>query len=235
MTIFTETLKIHPSWENFLSKRENISELLSIQSQIGGNCTPKPHRALRFLECDLAGVKVIILGQDPYPQEGIATGRAFEVSGLMSWQDKIKQTSLRNILRAVYLAYNGKNISLSQIREEIKNDAFEILPPHLLFDSLEKQGVLLLNTTFTCECSKPSSHIKIWEDFSNRLFGYISENAGNALWFLWGGFARTYEKYAKGKSYVCNHPMLAGTSAELDFLKCKCFSETLALINWKGI
>lgn len=235
MTKFTEQLEIHSSWENFISQKDIICELVNIQNQIGTNYTPKPHRVLRFLTTDLSSVKIIILGQDPYPQEGIAAGRAFEVTGLTSWHEKFRQSSLRNILRAIYLAYNGKIATLDEIRKEIKDGSFEILAPDMLFDSWENQGVLLLNTTFTCAVNEAGSHIKIWEGFTDMLLGYISANNQDAKWFLWGNFARAYEKYAGTNKYICNHPMLAGGRSDSDFLKSRCFIDTMKSVNWKGL
>lgn len=235
MTIFTEQLQVHTSWENFISQKDVICELINIQSQIGTNYTPNPHKVLRFLTTDLNRVKIIILGQDPYPQDGIAVGRAFEVNGLTSWHEKFRQSSLRNILRAIYLAYNGKIISLEEIRKEIKSGGFEILAPNMLFDSWESQGVLMLNTTFTCAVNEAGSHIKIWEGFTDRLFRYISVNKSDAIWFLWGNFARSYEKFAGTNKYICNHPMLAGSRSDNDFLKSRCFIDTMKLLNWKGM
>lgn len=235
MIIFTERLNIHPSWERFISQSNIISELEKIQKLIGDNYTPEPNRALKFLESDLYSVKIIILGQDPYPQQGVAVGRAFEVSGLTSWSNKFKQSSLRNILRAIYLAYNNKPAGLNDIRREIENGGFKILAPDKLFDSWENQGVLLLNTTFTCEINNAGSHVKLWEVFTNCLLEYISYENPGISWFLWGNYAKAYEKYATGKKYICNHPMLAGSSNENDFLKCNCFSDTLNIVNWKGM
>jgi len=87
------------------------------------------------------------LGQDPYPQTGVATGRAFEVGTLKSWNQPFKNISLKNILRALYKAYSGQIIKFSQLKEKFDNE-FSVLPPGKLFEHWEKQGVLLLNTSF---------------------------------------------------------------------------------------
>jgi len=235
MTVFFENLNIHPSWDAFLRDCEITNLLCDIQKQIGGDFTPKPQYALRFAETDLTRIKIIILGQDPYPQANIATGRAFEVGGLTSWQNKFPQSSLKNIIRAVYLAYHEKTLTFNDIRREITRGSFNILPPNLLFESWQAQGALLLNTTFTCKVNAAGSHIKIWEGFSNKLLAYISENTPGAIWFLWGRFAGAYERYSNGNRYLCNHPMLAGGRSDADFLNCGCFLETKSLINWKGL
>ena len=73
---------IHPSWKPFFT--QEISAILDdVENQIGiansEELTPDRNRILRFFALDLFKTKVVILGQDPYPQQGVATGRAFEV------------------------------------------------------------------------------------------------------------------------------------------------------------
>jgi hypothetical protein len=119
---------------------------------------PTPDRVLRFARTDLWTVQVVVLGQDPYPQPGAATGRSFEVSGLKDWTTPFRQTSLRNILRAVYACYNGGDApSWTRVRDKIADGDFPILPPDRLFDSLESQGVLFLNAYLTCRAGAPGT------------------------------------------------------------------------------
>ena len=103
-SIFISSVKkIDKSWQPFLSN-ELVSELNRIEKVITReNYTPVKENVLRFLEIPLSEVKIIILGQDPYPQEGTATGRAFEVNNLNSWTSKFRNSSLKNILRSLCL------------------------------------------------------------------------------------------------------------------------------------
>ena len=229
--MFTENICIHQSWDEFLQDREYLRRA---EKDLINNCppyfTPPAALALRFLSLDLSSVKIIIIGQDPYPQPNIATGRAFEAL-VNSWREPIPQTSLRNILRALYAAYNGQPQNFSFIREEIIQGRFNILPPCELFENWEKQGVLLLNTTFTCEIGRPGSHIALWREFSEKLMRYISKT--DAIWFLWGNHAKKYAPYAK-TSYICGHPMTAGGRNPNDFFDSKCFHDTKEIVNWLG-
>src|SRR5690554_7646024 len=89
---------VHSSWKVFLT--DEIRQILSAIAVVLSHekeFTPPLKFILRFLELDLSSMKVVILGQDPYPQKGVATGRAFEVEPLQSWHDSFRNSSLRNI------------------------------------------------------------------------------------------------------------------------------------------
>ena len=149
-SLFLNPLNIHPDWKPFLSK-----EILDLITQIElkiikTDFTPSTKNVLRFFELPLHSVKVVIIGQDPYPQIGAATGRAFEVGTLKSWNEPFRNVSLKNILRALFKAYSGNVIKFNELKEKFDNE-FPVLSPSKLFKHWENQGVLLLNTAFTCE------------------------------------------------------------------------------------
>lgn len=178
---------IHDSWNDFLTA-EVLERLDEIESRIGDNFNPDRQHVLRFLETDARNLKIVILGQDPYPAP-IATGRAFEVKHLTSWSQPFRQVSLKNIVRLLYKTY--RNIqeysqipSFDRIKDEIEKGQFPILPPSRLFDSWERQGVLLLNTYLTCERWKPNSHREIWGDFAEGIIRYIVQKSPDCQWFL---------------------------------------------------
>ena len=107
-SVFLDSVNINPSWNSFLTD-ETIELLRKIEKEIGSsNYTPSSARVLNFLSVPLEHVKIIILGQDPYPQQGVATGRAFEVGTLKSWNQTFNNISLKNIVRAIYVAYKNE-------------------------------------------------------------------------------------------------------------------------------
>lgn len=230
---------IHPSWDKFLSE-DILNELQLIEKSITHPFNPNDSNiVLRFLTLDLNEIKVIWLGQDVYPAKGVATGRAFEAGNITSWLEPFKQVSLKNILRLVHKSYEGitdyQNIfSYVQIKEAIKNDDFKILPYTQWFNALEAQGVLLLNTSFTCETGKANSHKVHWLNFSQKLLTYISENNDHLSWFLWGKEASKHKEFLKGTCYESRHPMMCSIKYEEDFLKSNCFKATMSQINWLG-
>ena len=138
--------KVHQSWNDFLS--ETLPMVNVIEKKLDDSFSPERHRVLRFLETDTNALKIVILGQDPYPEKGKATGRAFEVGGLNAWDEPFRQVSLKNIIRLIYKVYKSIDDyddipKFSVILNEIKEGRFKIASPRDLF-SLENQGVLFL-------------------------------------------------------------------------------------------
>ncbi len=228
----------HISWQEFLNN-ERIHMLNDISRKIGKDVNPDSNNILRFLKTDLSSVKVVILGQDPYPARGVATGRAFEVGDLSSWEQPFRQVSLKNIIRLLHKDYNNiKNYDdiflFTQIKKEIKEGSFPILPPNKLLLSWEQQGVLLLNTSLSCRPNESKSHAHLWQDFSYQLIEYISENS-ELYWFLWGKHAQSMKPIIKkGSFFTSRHPMLCSSKYSDDFLKSDCFKKTDHIINWMG-
>lgn len=230
----------HSSWSSFLSQ-ENQQLLAQIENSISNSrkeFTPPAPFILRFLQMPLENIRIIILGQDPYPQKGVATGRAFEVGTLKNWSDTFSNVSLKNIVRAVYKAYHGEYLKYSQIVKKIPAE-FTILPPNQVFRSWEKQGVLLLNTSFTVETGNPGSHASAWEPFTDRLLRFIASSNNEITWFIWGNHAKGITKnITLQKKIVSQHPMMcyAGPGRTDDFLfgKINHFEETRKLVDWRG-
>ena len=237
-SVFLKNIAVNDIWQPFLNS--SITRLLKeIESQISGRpYTPCTDKVLRFLEFPLHEAKVVILGQDPYPQEGAATGRAFEVGDLTTWEQSFRNISLKNILRAVYKAYTGEIISYSNLKEKLKSD-FPVLPPGELFVHWEKQGVLLLNTSFTCEPGYPGSHKQLWKNFTAKLLNFINQKADGAVWFLWGNHAAEASGGIELKNAISMmHPMMCydNPSRPADFLygDINCFERLIPAIDWTG-
>lgn len=234
---------IDKSWRSFLTK-EMVIELNKIETMIGTSYTPDTNNILRFMRTDLSKKKICIIGQDPYYQviegEKVAVGRAFQPGNLSNWNQSYRQVSLKNIIRLINRTYfnidDYKNIKrYKQVLTEINDGSFPILQPKEWFDSLERQGVLLINAYLTTEIGQPNKHRKIWEKFSQQLIKYIQNERPDLIWFLWGNESKSMSKYIKkGKIYSCRHPMMCSNKYEDDFLKSNCFRETQSIINWLG-
>jgi len=228
-------MPVHPDWGPFWSIwRDRAIKALSLAA--ADDSTPPVGAALRFLTRPCRSISVIILGQDPYPSRGVATGRAFEAGNLRDWNEPFRQSSLKNIVRAVYRCYTGKTASFAEIRKMDQGD-FPLLPPYRLFQSWEEQGVLLLNASLTCRVGCPGSHRALWRPFTEALVAFLDQTRGGALcWFLWGGDAASYGPLIRrGKIYRCRHPMMCGLDSPDDFLRCPCFAETADRIDWRGL
>lgn len=229
----------HPAWSDLLDKK-TIEMLGKIESCLGENVTPEKESMLRFLTVDPGKIKVVILGQDPYPEPGVATGRAFEVGTLRSWHQSFRQVSLKNIVRLIYKTYNNiedySDIpTFSQILPEIADGRFNLESPERIFKAWERQGVLLLNIWLSTCPSEPGAHRRIWHPFSVRLLNYLSGNLPDLIWFLWGKNVISYKpEILSGTLIESRHPMMCSSSYPDDFLKSDCFKNTMKIINWMG-
>jgi uracil-DNA glycosylase len=113
-------------------------------------------------------VRVVILGQDPYPGAGQANGLAFSVAPGM----KIPP-SLRNILRS------------------LRPDLSYVAPASGSLEPWAQQGVLLLNTILTVESGKPGSHKDLgWQTFTDDVFRAVNDSPETVVFLLWGEHAQ---------------------------------------------
>src|SRR5690625_1658298 len=132
-------------------------------------CYPKSENIFAAFEyCKYKNLKVVIIGQDPYPGENQADGLCFSVE-----EDIAIPRSLKNIFK------------------EINTDLNKEIPENGNLKRWAKQGVLLLNSTLTVQKGKAGSHQrKGWEKFTNAVIKHISENKENIVFLLWGGAAK---------------------------------------------
>ncbi|WP_242247854.1 uracil-DNA glycosylase [Bacillus cereus group sp. BfR-BA-01328] len=233
---------VHPSWDEFLTN-DRKEEVNVIFDEIKQDFTPSDSKlVLRFLERDLNKVKVIWLGQDPYPIKGKASGRAFEDATIKDWTDKGVGTSIKNVIRSIYRMENNiedyKDVkTYKKIQKEIKNGAFNIKPPKKWFDSLENQDVLFLNVYFTCKVGSGNegTHRGIWKDFSFELLKYINSKNPDIVWFLWGNPSRKIgERLQFVNTYCGIHPSRQNMASGEDILDFEGFRVTKNMINWLG-
>lgn len=223
---------INNSWDKFFTT-DRVLQLGRIEAAIGTDFTPPGDKILRFSQVDLARVQVVILGQDPYPQSGVATGRSFEVGNIKQWSDLKRNGSLVNMLKLLHKNYTGASeiAGISKVRADIVANRFPVLSPTELFSHFEKQGVLMLNAAFTCKIDNPGSHTDIWKSFSQDLLRFIAENNPQIKWFLWGKDAQEFcEFVSDSKKFKSYHPRLFDQK-DGSFLKENHFAKCPE-INW---
>jgi uracil-DNA glycosylase len=160
-----------------------------------------------------AGVKVVLLGQDPYPTPGHAHGLCFSVRP----QVRPLPGSLRNIYK------------------ELAADVGFIPPGHGCLEAWAKQGVLLLNTVLTVRAGEAASHQKRgWEEFTNRVIDAVNAKRERVVFVLWGRHAQQKRERVTNPLHAvveCAHP--SPLSARL-FLGCRCFSRINQLLAEGG-
>ena len=235
---FMEKYNIHEDYYDFFTveKVAAINSFIKCMEIRKIEYIPKNEYIFKALRSSISSRKVCILSNEPYSQEEIATGLAFEVQNT-SWVNHEINISLKNILKLLYKTYNGKMEDIEKIRKEIGHNEFAILPPNELFKSWEKQGVLLLNSSLTSIAEKTGEHNKFWHPFTRDLMEYISTKNENIVYFLLGKDAEQFEKnILNGEVIKSNHPAKGGHSeGEKDFLKGDFFEKTKDTINWLGI
>ena len=112
----------------------------------------------------LEKVKVVILGQDPYHNEGQAHGLCFSVKPQVAIPP-----------------------SLENIYKELHDDLGCKIPSHGCLTSWAKQGVLLLNTVLTVQAHKPMSHRGVgWEEFTDAAIAKLNTQDRPIVFILWG-------------------------------------------------
>jgi uracil-DNA glycosylase len=126
-----------------------------------------------FDACPFQNLKVVILGQDPYPTRGHANGLCFSIN-----------PDVRPFAK-----------SLINIFKEIETDLGQPIPDNGDLSRWAEQGVLLLNSILTVQEGQPQSHQrKGWEQFTDAVIQKISDENEGVVFLLWGGYARTKGK-----------------------------------------
>lgn len=180
---------------------------------------PKDQIFTAFNLSSFKNTKVIILGQDPYHNEGQAHGLSFSVP------DGVRvPPSLRNI-------YQELSSDLSITPSQSGN-----------LTHWATQGVLLLNSALTVEKNLPGSHAKSgWVDFTDTVIDILNEKKQNLVFLLWGAYAqKKTELIDQDKHLVLMTAHPSPFSAHKGFFGCKHFSKTndylkihkLKTINW---
>ena len=183
-----EPIRVHQTWKHFFETQ--LPLLQYIESAIGNNYTPSAQKLFTIFTLPKNKINTIIVGQDPYPQLGVATGRSFEVKAT-DWNQV--NASLKAILQSFYYHAHGYIASFQQISEAIEKGEWDFFKPSELFEVLEKNyGVFFLNKSLTCEIGKPNSHRDVWHPFTSALAAEIAINP-NITWLLWGSDAKQLE------------------------------------------
>jgi uracil-DNA glycosylase len=168
-------VKIEESWKAALINEfeqpyfQVVSTFLKNEKAAGKTIyPPEPLIFNAFEKTPFDNVKVVILGQDPYHNEGEAMGLSFSVP-------------------------RGKRTppSLVNIYKEISDDLGLPKPSHGDLTAWAEQGVFLLNAMLTVEANKAGSHQKMgWQSFTDAVIKKLSDEKTGLVFMLWGNFAK---------------------------------------------
>ncbi len=149
-------------------------------------------------------VKVVILGQDPYHNDGQAHGLCFSVN-------------------------KGVDIppSLVNIYKELNTDIGCSIPGHGYLKKWADEGVLLLNTVLTVRAHEANSHKGLgWEEFTDAAISALNREERPMVFMLWGNPARAKKKMLDNPKHLvleAAHP--SPLSARRGFFGCRHFSK----------
>lgn len=210
------------SWTSFfnqLTKDSTYSQLVNnidLLYQQRNIYPAKEHMYQAFELTPINEIKVVIIGQDPYHQEGQAHGLAFSVM-----PEQPLPPSLRNIFK------------------EIESDTGALMnykSGHLAY--LSMQGVLLLNTLLTVEANKPLSHKGMGYEFLiQSLFNHLDTLSQPIVFMLWGSESKKYQHYITHKNRLiltAHHPSPLSANRG-GWFGCKHFSKTNTYLEKNGL
>ena len=212
-------VKIEQSWKEALADEfakpyfESLVNFLREEKAAGKKIFPPGSQIFRAFDLTpVKDVKVVILGQDPYHGLGQAHGLSFSVPyGVPA------PPSLKNIFK------------------EIESDLGVKMSGCPNLEKWASQGVLLLNAVLTVRSGEAASHSKIgWEQFTDAVIKYISDNCEGVVFMLWGNFARTKSTlidHSRHHVLESAHPSPLARGA---FFGCKHFSRANAALLASG-
>jgi uracil-DNA glycosylase len=207
---------VHPSWaaalEPVAGAVASLGEFLRGEVAAGRGYLPAGSHVLRAFERPLDDVRVLIVGQDPYPTPGHAVGLSFSVA-----------PDVQPVPR-----------SLVNIYQEMQTDLGLPRPSTGDLSPWADQGVLLLNRVLTVQPGKPASHRgKGWETVTAQAISALVDRGGPLVAILWGRDARNLGPHLGDTPAVESaHP--SPLSAHSGFFGSRPFSRTNELLAQQG-
>jgi uracil-DNA glycosylase len=198
-----------------------LMAFLATEKAAGKEIYPKESEWFRALDLTpLGNVRVVILGQDPYPSAGNAHGLSFSVKPGVTIPG-----SLRNIYK------------------ELQSDLGIKPAAHGFLESWAQQGVLMLNDILTVEHGSPLSHKnRGWERFTSAVLALVNASETPVVFMLWGDKAKAKAGLLDDSAYggkhlvlATSHPSSMGGAFNRGFNGCKHFSRCNAFLLAHGL
>lgn len=189
-----------------------IGDFLRAETAAGRGYLPAGDQVLRAFSRPLAGVRVLIVGQDPYPTPGHPIGLSFAVG-----------RDVRPLPR-----------SLGNIYTELESDLGVPRAAHGDLSAWQDQGVLLLNRVLTVAPGEPASHRRRgWEEVTEHALRALVARGGPLVAILWGRHAQSLIPLLGEVPHISSaHP--SPLSASRGFFGSRPFSRTNALLEQQG-
>ncbi|HIY24367.1 MAG TPA: uracil-DNA glycosylase [Candidatus Brachybacterium merdigallinarum] len=189
-----------------------LGEFLRAEAASGRGYLPAGERVLRAFTRPMAEVRVLIVGQDPYPTPGHPIGLSFAV-----------EQDVRPLPR-----------SLTNIYNELEADLGIPPAPHGDLSAWQEQGVLLLNRVLTVQPGTPASHRRRgWEEVTELAIRSLVARGGPLVAVLWGRDAQSLIPMLGEVPHVASaHP--SPLSASRGFFGSRPFSRVNELLSAQG-
>ncbi len=205
-----------PGWAEALRPAEHdlrrAEEFVGRERAAGHRVLPADDLVLRAFRTPPEAVRVLVLGQDPYPTPGHAIGLAFAV-----------ERHVRPLPRSLVNVYRERQDDLG-------------LPPaaHGDLGAWEERGVLLLNRDLTVRAGQAASHRgRGWEGVTRRAVEVLAARGGPLVAVLWGRQAQALAPVLEGVARIESaHP--SPLSARNGFFGSRPFSRANALLEQQG-
>lgn len=207
--------QMHPTWRQWLATEQELLE--SIETKVmGSDIVPPAIAVMRAFASDPQGVKVVLIGQDPYPTPGDAIGLAFAVS-----PETKTPRSLKNIVTEL-----ESDIGAGTVANPMSPD----------LSRWADQGVLLLNRGLTTLPGLSGAHLGSaigWEEFTLKAVKALVERQPVVL-MLWGNTAKALKRKLGDVEFVESaHP--SPLSARNGFFGSKVFSQANRKLSDLGL
>jgi uracil-DNA glycosylase len=194
-----------------------VAAAIDAEAAQGHVIAPAPERVFAALALSpLNAIRVVILGQDPYPTPGDANGLAFS-----------------------YVGPGRLPKSLVNIYRELGDDLGQPMRQSGDLSDWARQGVLLLNTALTVRegAGKAGAHLKLgWQEVTDAIIAQVSRQQPHVVFMLWGAPAQAKRALIdEGKHLVIASSHPSPLSSYRGFFGSKPFSRTNAWLMQKGL
>lgn len=199
---------MHPSWQSRLSASKNLLDEIENRLSTESDITPDQALVMRAFEQDFEAVRVLIIGQDPYPTKGVACGLAFAVT-----EGTKTPQSLKNLMKELSTDFPGVSNSGDLSR-------------------WCNQGVMLLNSALTTKIGAAGAHSSIWSGFSKAVISELDSE--DMVCLSLGEHAKKLSQaIVRGQVVQATHP--SPLSASRGFFGSRIYSRVNSALQARGL
>lgn len=201
-------IKYHESWTPVFNKFNFDLDQLSKPY-----FPPTINDIFKVFEMPVTDIKVVLLGQDPYYNPGIAHGFSFSVNKGVKIPD-----SLVNIFKEIKTEFPERNYNFTSGN---------------LDKWFHREKIFLLNAALTVQSGKPESHLEEWVDFTNEVMKHINKNNSKCVYLLLGAKAKLKSEFIDNKSRIVYGVHPSPRSADKGFFDSGVFKKVEKVLGSK--